>query len=336
MKPVFPVDIGTAMIEGLASAWAGPESETFKRGINVLRKYVPFDGARWALVDGPLDVKVQPTFHIDGSIGLSDALCDEYITICDEDAFAAAVVAHSGVVLRWSAEGASVPPNIGNWIERHKLAHGAARCSHAAFSGQAFVVVLYRFRGALAFNDYEALAIDLLLKQLEMLWVKSLREVFNLKTALALSGTLLAKTDGELIYCGSEMAKQLAGIGWDQKGKVAPQILVELGSTGGRARAGKAWVVVSVEVDGFRAQLNSTDVAPSLPMRLLRVASLTCDGLSAKAIARDLGLSPATVRTYLREVYRELDVHNKLELNRVIKSTGAIATVTDRRIGSIP
>jgi hypothetical protein len=320
MKPVFPVEIGAAMIEGLTSAWSGPRSETFERGMTVLRKYVPFGGAWWGLIDGPPDVAVKPSFHAVGSIDLSDAFCDEYAKMCSEDHFAAAVIAHPGVVLRWSGINEPDTPSICDWIERHQIAHGAARSNHVAFSGQALVMVLYRFKGDPGFTDDEALTMEFMVTQLEMLWAKNLQEMFRLTNAQALSGTLLAKVDGGLIYCGAKMAKRLAAIGWDQKGQIAPRALVELALTGGRVRAGQEWVVVTATAEGFHAQLGSITLTPSMPMRLLRVASMTCEGMPAKDIARELSLSPATVRTYLREVYRELGVHNKLELHGAIKS----------------
>lgn len=314
VQRIVPVDIGAAMIEGLASAWNGPQSETFERGMRVLRKYVPFGGAWWGLIDGPPDIVVKPIFHLAGAIDLSKNLCDEYAKICGEDQFAAAVVANPGEVLRWSEVNESVPPSICDWIDRHQIVCGAARCTHAAFIDQAFVVVLYRFKGGLAFSDQEALAIDLLVKQLEILWAKNVQEMCRLSTVEALTGTLLAKEDGSLIYCGAELSKRLAAMGWNQQGQLAPQNLIELAQTGGRVKTSKDWIVVTPGVDGFRAQLSSTIPVPSMPMRLLRVASMTCDGTPAKEIARELGLSPSTVRTYLREVYRNLGVHNKLEL----------------------
>jgi DNA-binding CsgD family transcriptional regulator len=51
-----------------------------------------------------------------------------------------------------------------------------------------------------------------------------------------------------------------------------------------------------------------------LPPRERSVAMLYAQGRSYKEIARLLGLSPATVRTYLRSVYVQLGVRNKIEL----------------------
>jgi DNA-binding NarL/FixJ family response regulator len=54
--------------------------------------------------------------------------------------------------------------------------------------------------------------------------------------------------------------------------------------------------------------------AARLPPRERSVAMLYAQGHSYKGIARLLGLSPATVRTYLRSVYLQLGVRNKIEL----------------------
>jgi DNA-binding CsgD family transcriptional regulator len=46
----------------------------------------------------------------------------------------------------------------------------------------------------------------------------------------------------------------------------------------------------------------------------LSAATLYAHGRSYKEIASSLGLSPATVRTYLRSAYTQLGVKNKVEL----------------------
>ncbi len=56
------------------------------------------------------------------------------------------------------------------------------------------------------------------------------------------------------------------------------------------------------------------DQAEALSNREREVAEAYAEGQSYKEIARSLNLSPATVRTHLRTVYRKLEVTSKLEL----------------------
>ncbi|MSP42805.1 MAG: response regulator transcription factor [Alphaproteobacteria bacterium] len=42
-------------------------------------------------------------------------------------------------------------------------------------------------------------------------------------------------------------------------------------------------------------------------------------GLSFKEIARRMDLSPATVRTYLRNIYRKLGVKTKIQLSEMLR-----------------
>jgi DNA-binding NarL/FixJ family response regulator len=57
---------------------------------------------------------------------------------------------------------------------------------------------------------------------------------------------------------------------------------------------------------------------PLLPPREMSVALLYSAGRSHKEIARETGLSPSTVRTYLRDVYLHLGVSNKVALGRAL------------------
>ena len=49
------------------------------------------------------------------------------------------------------------------------------------------------------------------------------------------------------------------------------------------------------------------------------VVEQVCDGLSAKAIGRDLGLAPSTVSTHLYRAYRKLGVESRTALARMVK-----------------
>jgi DNA-binding CsgD family transcriptional regulator len=60
--------------------------------------------------------------------------------------------------------------------------------------------------------------------------------------------------------------------------------------------------------------LAGQDQAGALSAREGEVARLYVDGLSYKEIARDLAISPATVRTHLNTIYRKLEVTSRIEL----------------------
>ncbi len=68
----------------------------------------------------------------------------------------------------------------------------------------------------------------------------------------------------------------------------------------------------------LRCPPRSPDAAPlsehALPPRLAKVASLVIGGLTDKKIAQRLGLTFSTVRTYVRQIYRRMGVHNRVAL----------------------
>ncbi|TIU18315.1 MAG: helix-turn-helix transcriptional regulator, partial [Mesorhizobium sp.] len=45
-----------------------------------------------------------------------------------------------------------------------------------------------------------------------------------------------------------------------------------------------------------------------------QIARLLIEGGSAKTIARNLSISPGTVRNHIKQVYRKLGVHSQVEL----------------------
>ncbi|MEZ4385054.1 MAG: LuxR C-terminal-related transcriptional regulator [Nannocystaceae bacterium] len=51
-----------------------------------------------------------------------------------------------------------------------------------------------------------------------------------------------------------------------------------------------------------------------LPPRLAKIARLVISGCTDKQIAARTGLSFSTVRTYVRQIYRRLNVHSRVEL----------------------
>ncbi len=56
----------------------------------------------------------------------------------------------------------------------------------------------------------------------------------------------------------------------------------------------------------------------SLTRAELRVARLVAEGLTNRAVARRLGISPHTVDTHLRHSFTKLDIGSRVELTRYV------------------
>ena len=77
---------------------------------------------------------------------------------------------------------------------------------------------------------------------------------------------------------------------------------------------------ITLQVDGQTFHLAMPDPKPSvipvanLPPRLVKITRLVTSGLTDKQIASHTGLSFCTVRTYVRQIYRQFGVHSRVEL----------------------
>ncbi len=311
----FPQRLGSALIDGLATASDGPRSQALERCLAQLRHSVGCDVGWWGLVDRNLDNGQPPRFHLAGTHGLSRDVLRDYVAVFGIDRFAAAVLASPGEAHHWSGTDDALPRALREWVKRYQLGHGLAICSAEPFGDQIFVVVLYRLLHGAPFSEEDTTLSEFLFQQLIMLWRRSLQDTLHAASTEALAGMFLASRDGRVLFCGSVMATQLQAMGWDPLGQTAPTALLGTPDAGGRVKIGDDWIIVTRDADVLRAELASVAGTPSMPTRLVQVATLACEGLAAKQIAAELGLTPATVRTYLRDAYAQLGVHNRVELH---------------------
>lgn len=316
----FPDRLGRALNDGLAATLDGQRSLTFQLGFASLRRHLPFDGGWWGLVEPTAASDGRVAVALFGTVDLAADFQQSYAEIYREDDFAAAVLDNPGHVMRWSGPDTESPPPVQAWVRKHRLEHCVTVSSREPFSGQLFIICLYRFDGGVPFSDADAMLLRYSSAQMAMLWRRNLQDMFDAASAESLSATLLAKSDGALLFCGAHMAARLSSAGWEPRGRSVPSSWLQFGAgNGGRLRLGDDWAVINDDGELLRAELASAGQAPALPARLLRVAALFCDGLTAKQISRELDLAPATVRTYLSEAYLQLGVHNKLELHAAIR-----------------
>lgn len=132
---------------------------------------------------------------------------------------------------------------------------------------------------------------------------------------------LIADFDGRLHF-SDDCAIALLQLEWPQwhPPLLSRDLLEAFRSDINRPYIGRA-ISVQARVEGDLLWLL---VKRSAPLNLLseaelRVARLAADGAQYKEIARDLGISPATVRNQLHAVYRKLNVKNKTALGLALR-----------------
>ncbi len=84
-------------------------------------------------------------------------------------------------------------------------------------------------------------------------------------------------------------------------------------------------IVLASDVDGIRYYLVRSrppeDHSVNLSPREQSIARLVAQGLPNKCIGKELGISPWTVATHLRRVFKKLDVNSRAEMTaRLIQS----------------
>lgn len=262
-----------------------------------------------------------PMLQCVNGIDLPKGFVSEFFEVAPLDEWGRGVIMQSAKVHRWSGF-VEEDVLVDEFVRRHDMFHGMAQSLRGAFGARSFVVAVYRERGASGFTDTEADVFRHCCYHIGSLWADSMRGALAADDLADPSKLALVRNDGLLLYAGSEMCDVLnrSGSQWD--GTHLPVDLVAAVATQAaqNLKIGNACVTIRRKASHF--QLTVTDGKPSSPLspREWRVARLFASGQSHKAIARELALSPATVRSYLQSAYRTLGVCNKIHLGLVLAS----------------
>jgi DNA-binding CsgD family transcriptional regulator len=193
-------------------------------------------------------------------------------------------------------------------------------------SGFRFFVSVYRGEHERAFSELEAMVFGEFCQHLMQLWQQRVWESLGLSQAGEGDQRALCDAQGRLIYLGSAVAQTLARHLQDWQGEVLPGEWLDTGPAPACcpwARARRCGC--SARASCWRCR-SGRPPRPCRP-RELAVAWRFAQGQSHKAIALELGLSPATVRTYLRDAYQRLGVDNRVALiHRLAALDGAAAS----------
>ena len=291
--------------------------------MQTLRGLVAFDSAWWGEVSAG-DPQAGPRNWLHGSIGLSRNFAEEWNALAAVDMFAQQSMQRLGEVIRERDVVAHFPehPAVLAFSERHGLYHCMALTAELPRSGLMFFVSIYRPPGRPEFSDGETALFGEFVVHLLQHWHHRLQRLQSDAPGRPWDSFALARPSGELLFAGLRISLALgaASPGWNgthlpaavaQALPGAPCTLAV--GKGCRLRLEPCGPLVAMSIV-------SREHRQPLAPRELSTAMLYAQGQSHKDIAAALGLTPATVRTYLRTAYAALGVRNKLELVTALRN----------------
>lgn len=319
------LDLGTlqsfsaALLALTDVARSAPPERLVGDALLALRPLVPFRSAWWGECSDR-DAHRTPHNWLHGRIQLSASFAQEWNRLADSDAFAIGSMRSLGRVQRFSGHD-DPNPEVSLFSRRHALDHGMAITVELSGSGLMFFVALYRSDASGAFDDGESALFAEFFTHLVHHWRMRVRELLLGAHPRASDAFALADVHGNLLYIGARLGSLLQEQHPAWTGSTLPP---ELASMAARAPAAMALGThrLTLQPCGelVTLSLERGAGAARLPPRERSVAMLYAQGHSYKEIARLLGLSPATVRTYLRSVYIQLGVRNKIELGGALET----------------
>lgn len=284
----------------------------------ILRTLVPFDTAWWGEVSGGSS-KAAPRNWMHGSMGLSKGFAQEWNQLSTADDFAQQSMRRLGRVLMENgpAEPGAASPEIEAFARKHGLFHCIAITVDLPDSGLMFFVSVYRTSSTAPFSAQEAVLFGEFVSHLRLHWRGVLEGLQQPHAGQPWNSYALADPDGKLLFVGLRVGMALDAAFPQWSGTALPPDLMDsirrkLPRTVaiGRACRLRLEPCGSLVAITIPSRHHNSPLAP----RELGAAMLYAQGHSYKDIAATLGLTPATVRTYLRSAYALLGVQNKVEL----------------------
>ena len=207
-------------------------------------------------------------------------------------------------------------PEVAAFTLRHGLYHCMALTAELPHSGLMFFVSIYRPPTRPEFSDGETVLFGEFVLHLLQQWHHRLQRLQSDTPGRPWDSFALVRPSGELLFAGLRISRALgeASPGWHGT-HLPPVVAQALAGAPCTLSVGKA-CRLRLEPCGplVAVSLASRQHKQALAPRELSAAMLYAQGRSHKDIAATLGLTPATVRTYLRTAYAALGVSNKLEL----------------------
>ena len=296
-------------------------SRLMREGLAGLKSMVPFDAAWWGECSGGID-GLAPRNWLSGRIGLSADFAREWNRIGAVDRFARESMDRLDTVVCQVGYADPVPA-VEAFSRRHDLLHIMAITRTLPGSGLMHFISLYGHRASPAFESAHRVLFEQFSAHLMQRWSARITALVGEAGRRAGDAHALVDAAGGFVYIDAQLALLLRERYPQWEGEQPPaELTAALRQPAATVKLGPLRLATQRCGDLVLLQLLPQRRAALLPPREMGVALLYADGRSHKQIARETGLSPATVRTYLREAYVRLGVSDKVALGRALSGAG--------------
>ncbi len=292
-----------------------PVAEYQDWAFDQVRSVFHFDSALW--LTGTLDRNCQATLHTIHAHRLSPQVVADWARVSEsravltERAFRSPGVTFNCVVAK------EFGPELLAHSRRYRIEHILATTSIDSISRLNELISVYRADPDNPFSEEERLVQQCIVPHLAETWrINRAHHMHLAQRSSQNSVACCAVTDrnGILHLIDPEFTALLLDEWPDWQGPALPDGLFQAIRNNGDF-SGKHMVAHSSAVgDVLMLQGRRRSLLDSLTKREREVADCFASGLTYKCIAGALGLSPATVRNHLNNIYSKLGVGNKAEL----------------------
>lgn len=288
-------------------------------GLHAFSQLVPFASAWWGEMSAS-GFQVPPKNWMHGRINLPESFAAEWHMGAGTDSFSHATLSQPGEVVRESGYD-GLDEVVGAFAQRHDLYHAMCITFELPESGLMFFVCVYRGQLGPVFDDAHSLLFSAFCDHLLQLWRFQVQDMIRFDTGNGATDFAIARMDGSLLYVGATLCAAIQRELPQWSGSMLPsQVTTQLPNAPCVIRLGRCALTLSPNAGHVILSLETQPRGAMLAPRERTAAMLFAAGHSYKEIAKMLALSPATVRTYLRNCYLQLGVKSKVELGSVLRS----------------
>ena len=288
----------------------------------ILSRLLPFDAA-WTGV--ATNLQSGPVLHSSFTWHLPETFFGDWVEIREIDPLVLRTRGVYGRAVSISVVDPDVPPRFRDWAVKYGLAQLMVTAALDRRFGLTTFLSVYRRALDRPFTTEDARKVEDIIPHL------AAALTINRSFHLARAGEVASSHVPARAICDAFGTVHQADKLFDARlqeewpshtHRTLPQPLVDwLRAGASKVFPGEHVIVHCLPTAGlFQLELRTRSKLERLSPRELMVIRYYGEGLSHKEVARRMDISPTTVRHYLRCAYRKLDMHDKIEIPRLLAS----------------